>query len=138
MGADHEILNESLALIAPHADQLMRSFYGRLFADHPEVRTLFPAEMDPQRERLLNAIVNLVGAYKQREDLVPGLEALGQRHARYGVVPEHYPIVGRALLAALAEVAGDQWATEHADAWARAYTWTAEVMQQGATAELST
>jgi len=129
---DYELLNESLGLVGPVADQLIRSFYDRVFTGHPQVRSMFPADMTEQREHLLKAVVALVTNYDHREDLVPYLEALGGRHVRYGVVPEHYGIVGQALLASLAEMAGEHWTDEYEGAWARAYTFAAEVMQSGA------
>ncbi len=132
MRTDYELLNESLGLVGPVADQLIRSFYDRVFTGHPQVRSMFPADMTEQREHLLKAVVALVTNYDHREDLVPYLEALGGRHVRYGVVPEHYGIVGQALLASLAEMAGEHWTDEYEGAWARAYTFAAEVMQSGA------
>jgi hemoglobin-like flavoprotein len=129
---DYELLNESLGLVAPVADQLIASFYDRVFTEHPQVRAMFPADMTQQRENLLKAVVALVTNYDHREDLVPYLEALGGRHVRYGVVPEHYGIIGQALLASLAHIAGEHWTDEYEGAWARAYTFAAEVMQSGA------
>jgi len=129
---DSELLSESLGLVAPVADQFVSSFYDRIFAGHPHVREMFPADMTQQREHLLKAVVALVTNYDHREGLVPYLEALGSRHVRYGVVPEHYGIVGQALLATLAEIAGEHWTDEYEGAWARAYTFAAEVMHAGA------
>ena len=36
--------------------------------------------------------------------LVPVLKALGARHAEYKLEPEHFPVVGQALLFALEQV----------------------------------
>jgi hemoglobin-like flavoprotein len=134
---DYVLLNESLGLVAPVADQLIRSFYDRIFAEHPQVRSMFPADMTAQRESLLKAVVALVTNYDHRDDLVPYLEALGLRHVRYGVQPAHYPIVGQTLLASLAQVAGEHWTDEYEGAWARAYTFAAEAMQTGASVGLA-
>ena len=49
---DQRLLKESLDLVAPVADQLIAAFYDRLFTDHPDVRPMFPAVMETQRERL--------------------------------------------------------------------------------------
>jgi methyl-accepting chemotaxis protein len=130
--SDYELLNESFGLVSPVADQLTRSLYDRIFTEYPQIRPMFPAEMKQQREQLLRVLVALVTNYDHREDLVPYLESLGNRHVRYGVVPEHYGIVGTALLSSLAEVAGKHWTDEYEGAWARAYTFAAEVMLDGA------
>jgi hemoglobin-like flavoprotein len=129
---DAQLLQDSLALVAPVADQLIISFYDRLFTAHPEVRPMFPAVMDMQREKLLKAIIALVTHYERPEDLLPALTAMGKRHATYGVRLEHYAIVGQTLLATLADVAGDAWSKELEGAWTRAYTFAAGAMVQGA------
>ncbi len=59
------MLQESLALIAPVADDVITAFYDQLFRDYPQVRPMSPAVMDVQRERLLKAIIALVTHYDQ-------------------------------------------------------------------------
>jgi hemoglobin-like flavoprotein len=60
------------------------------------------------------------------------LGALGAKHVDYAVTPEMYDWVGDSLLNTLAEIAGDDWTPEHAQAWAEAYAAIAELMQSGA------
>jgi hemoglobin-like flavoprotein len=129
---DAQLLKDSLALVAPVADQLIAQFYDRLFTAYPEVRPMFPAVMDAQREKLLKAIIALVTHYERPDDLLPALNAMGKRHATYGVKTEHYALVGQCLLATLADVAGDVWNPELEGAWTRAYTFAAGAMVQGA------
>jgi hemoglobin-like flavoprotein len=134
---DYELLNESLEMVAPVADDLIRMFYDQLFEQHPAVRAMFPADMTEQRERLLKAIVDVVTNYDRREELVPVLADLGKRHVQYGAQPEHFPIVGGILLECLAKVAGDVWNQEYEGAWARMYTFTADTMLAGAAEEVA-
>ena len=68
---DARMLRESLALVAPVAEALIASFYERLFADYPQVRSMFPANMDMQREKLLKAVIALVTHYDTPEALLP-------------------------------------------------------------------
>lgn len=77
--SDAELLNESLGLVAPRADDLIRIFYDQLFATAPAVRALFPQDMTAQRDKVLSAIIAVVGNYHQRDELVPGLQDLGRR-----------------------------------------------------------
>jgi hemoglobin-like flavoprotein len=133
---DAQLLKDSLALVAPVADQLIAQFYERLFAAHPEVRPMFPAVMDAQRDKLLKAIIALVTHYERPEELMPALTAMGKRHATYGVQLEHYAAVGQCLLATLADIAGDVWNDELEGAWTRAYTFAAGAMVQGASEEV--
>jgi hemoglobin-like flavoprotein len=125
---DHRLLQESLGLIAPVADDLIRAFYHQLFTDHPQVRPMFPAVMELQRERLLKAIIALVTHYDQPEQLMPALTAMGRTHAGYGVRLEHYNAVGTTLLATLRTFAASAWTPEHERAWSRAYTFAAGAM----------
>jgi len=135
---DARMLRESLGLVAPVADQLIADFYDRLFAEYPQVRPMFPAVMDLQREKLLKAVIALVTHYDQPEALIPALTVMGQNHVRYGAQMEHYAAVGQTLLATLETYAGDAWTPELAGAWERAYTWAAGTMMRAATAEVAT
>lgn len=138
MRTDYELLNESLELVAPAADELIRTFYDQLFEQHPAVRAMFPDDMTEQRERLLKAIVDVVTNYDRRDELVPVLAELGKRHTQYGAQAEHFPIVGGILLECLGKVAGDHWSQEYEGAWARMYTFAAETMLAGAADEVAT
>jgi hemoglobin-like flavoprotein len=60
------------------------------------------------------------------------LEALGAKHADYGITDVMYDWVGEALLATLAEVAGADWSPALASVWSRAYAAIASAMQAGA------
>jgi len=60
------------------------------------------------------------------------VEALGQRHASYGVIAEHYRLVEQALLWALAQELGARWTAEVEAAWQSAYTLLAATMEAAA------
>jgi hemoglobin-like flavoprotein len=63
--------------------------------------------------------------------LAPALKGLGQRHAAYGVRPEHYPIVGAVLLDTFAACLGKRWTAERRDAWTQAYQAVCALMLEG-------
>ena len=103
---DQRLLKESLDLVAPVADQLIAAFYHRLFTEQPQVRSMFPAAMETQRERLLNAIIAVVTHYDHPENLLPALTAMGKRHQ---VVSPQFGDRGvQAVGVAVPRVAGDQ------------------------------
>ena len=130
--ADAKLLTASLEVVADRANELIASFYDRLFNEYPAVRPMFPANMDAQHDKLLGAIVALVTNYENPEALRPTLEALGAKHDSWGVKPEHYTAVAGCLLATLREFAGDAFTPEVEGAWVRAYTFAAGTMMQGA------
>src|SRR5215212_11188873 len=107
-----DILETSFDLIAPRGDELMDEFYSRLFEAAPGVRPLFPDDMRKQKTMLLGALVLVRKSLRDLDRLVPTLHALGARHVGYGAKPEHYPVVGSALIDAMAAVAGDAWTPE--------------------------
>jgi methyl-accepting chemotaxis protein len=66
-------------------------------------------------------------------DLVaPRGDELGARHVAYGAEPEHYPVVGEVLLAAMADIAGSAWCPRYEQAWADAFAIVAGAMLEGA------
>jgi methyl-accepting chemotaxis protein len=114
-------------------EELTARFYRRLFEVAPATRALFPGtDLRRQEHALLSALVALRGALREPAALVPPLEQLGARHVRYGVRPEHYPVVGAVLLEVMAEVGGARWRSEYSAEWARALQFVADAMLAGA------
>jgi len=135
MALEVETLEESFDLVAPQGDELIRTFYDRLFEAAPAVKPLFAnVDMERQRQALLNMLVVLRESLRDLDDIVPDLEDLGARHAEYGAQPAHYPVVGEILIAAMTEVAGDKWKPEYTAAWQEAYGVVQNVMLSGAAA----
>jgi NAD(P)H-flavin reductase/hemoglobin-like flavoprotein len=66
----------------------MTYFYGHLFAAEPEIRAVFPAAMDAQRQRFYRALCRIAATGPGR--LTSDLAALGRGHRKYGVRKEHY------------------------------------------------
>ncbi len=134
MSLDLQALETSFDLVAPRGDELMDEFYSRLFAAAPAVRPLFPDDMQRQKTMLLGALVLLRKSLRNLDAIVPKLRELGARHVAYGAKPEHYPVVGTVLIAAMAAVAGDEWKPEHEAAWGAAFEIVAATMIEGAAA----
>src|SRR5262249_50491926 len=132
MSLDLDALETSFDLVAPRGDELMDEFYTRLFAAAPAVRPLFPEDMGPQKTMLLAALVLLRKSLRNLDAIVPTLRRLGACHVAYGARPEHYPLVGKTLIASLAAVAGDAWTPKLERAWVGAYELVATVMLEGA------
>jgi putative protein-disulfide isomerase len=132
---DLDVLEASFDLVAPQGDRLMDVFYSRLFAAAPAVRPLFAGiDLRRQKSMLLAALVLLRKSLRDLDAVIPTLRGLGARHVAYGARPEHYPVVGEVLIAAMAEVAADDWRPEYERAWAAAFDVVAGVMLDGAAA----
>jgi methyl-accepting chemotaxis protein len=122
------LLESSFALLAPRAAELVANFYARLFERHPEVRELFPEDMNEQEKKLAGALELVVRSARRPEKLSPTLARLGKAHTKLGAVPAHYEAVGKILLETMADLAGEAWTDEISKAWAATYSWVAETM----------
>ncbi|MFI1366958.1 globin domain-containing protein [Streptomyces griseochromogenes] len=125
---DALVIRRTMAEIAPIADKVTSYFYALLFVRHPEVRPMFPAAMDTQRDRLLKALLTAAEHIDNTPVLVDYLQNLGRGHRKYGTRPEHYPAVGECLIGALSKYAAAVWDPETEEAWVRAYTTISQVM----------
>ena len=61
--------------------------------------------------------------------LIPVLQALGKRHANYGVESAHFAVVGEALIWTLADGLGDQFTPEVKEAWLQTWATIVSVME---------
>jgi len=118
----------SFAKIVPIADQAAALFYDRLFETAPEVRALFGDNMHSQGQKLMAALSTVVNNLGQIERIAPMACDLAKRHLAYGVRPEHYAVVGTALLWTLEQGLGDEFTPALRTAWAAAYSTSSEAM----------
>lgn len=125
---DAVLIRRTLADVAPVADKVTSYFYALVFSSHPEMRGMFPAAMDVQRDRLLKALLTAAEHIDDPEVLTPYLRRLGTGHRKYGTLAGHYPVVGEALIGALARYAEATWGPEAEAAWVRAYTAISQIM----------
>ncbi|MEV8631646.1 globin domain-containing protein [Streptosporangium sp. NPDC051023] len=128
MSLNPRLVKESFAVIEPVADKAAAYFYGRLFAESPHLRAMFPPAMDVQRDRLFSALTRIVWSLDSPDSLSSFLGQLGRDHRKYGVLAEHYTTVGNALLATVRRFAAEVWTAEMEAAWLAAYTAAANIM----------
>jgi hemoglobin-like flavoprotein len=127
-----ELLETSFQAIAPHGEAFVTAFYERLFTNYPQTRAFFAStDMKEQRKKLLGALILVIQNLRKPEVLTSALKGLGQRHVKYGVQPEHYPIVGTILLETFADFLGEDWTPEYHDAWVQAYKAICSIMLEG-------
>lgn len=115
-----ELVQSSFAQVVPIAGVAASLFYDRLFELDPALRGMFRGDMAEQGKKLMTMIGTVVGGLKSLDRIVPGIQALGARHAAYGVRDEHYDVVGAALLWTLAKGLGAAFTDEVRDAWTAA------------------
>ncbi|MFF0136930.1 globin domain-containing protein [Streptomyces sp. NPDC005227] len=132
---DAVLVRRTMAEVGPVADKVTSYFYALLFVRHPELRPLFPAAMDTQRDRLLKALLTAAEHIDNTDVLVSYLQNLGRGHRKYGTRPEHYPAVGECLIGSLSHYAAAVWDPETEAAWVRTYTTISQVMIDAAAAD---
>jgi hemoglobin-like flavoprotein len=126
------IVKTSFAAVAPIAEQAGMMFYGRLFTVDPSLRPLFKGDIEEQSRTLMRMIAVAVNGLDQLDTIVPAVQALGVRHAGYGVTNAHYDTVAGALLWTLGQGLGAAFTPEVEAAWVEAYTLLATTMQAAA------
>ena len=127
------LIRTSWAAVEPIADTAAGLFYSRMFELDPAIERLFRrTDMAGQRKILMQTLSVVVKSLDKLDQLVPAVQALGRRHAGYGVRDEHYDTVGGAMLEMLAEVLGAEFTPDVREAWATFYSATAKAMKRGA------
>lgn len=133
MSLQVEVLEQSFEQIKPQANEFVSSFYENLFSANPEAKPLFAhTDMAKQKKMLLSSLVLVVENLRKPEVLSSTLQGLGARHVKYGALPEHYPLVGNALLKTFADYLGEQWTPTVEQAWTEAYGAITALMLDGA------
>jgi NAD(P)H-flavin reductase/hemoglobin-like flavoprotein len=126
------LLKESWSLVEDRQDRLGAHFYALMFLKYPELREMFPVQMDLQRARLLGAIVTAIQNFDDPERVDEYLRQLGRDHRKFYVEPAHFDQVKFALLESLRVHAGDDWNLQFEQAWSDVYDMIAAKMIAGA------
>jgi nitric oxide dioxygenase len=128
-----QLIRASWSAVEPIADDAAKLFYARLTELDPRAAALLRhVDMDRQRMLLMQTLGVVVSNIDRLDQIVPEVEALGRRHAGYGVGAEQYATVGSALLWTLERGLGNEFTEQTAHAWADAYRRVSSVMVEAA------
>lgn len=126
------IVSATVPLLESGGEALVRHFYLTLFHDHPEVVPFFNQSNQQggaQQRALANGILAYAKNIDRLEALGPLVATIVNKHVSLQIQPEHYPLVGAALLKAIREVLGAETATDAViEAWAAAYGQLADIL----------
>jgi hemoglobin-like flavoprotein len=126
------LVKTSFAQVKEQGDLLPALFYSRLFELEPAIRPLFIHDLAEQGRKLLATLELAVRGLAEPQTIIPAIKQLGRRHVQYGVLDEHYALVGEALIWSLSEVLGEQFTPKVAAAWAEALALLAGLMKEAA------
>lgn len=110
-------------------------FYSKLFRIAPKLRHMFSTTTEEQSKKLVEMLNIIVGRLNRLDELTEDIRQLAIRHAGYGVKPEHYTVVGTALLWTLAKGLGKDWTKDVEDAWVACYSLLADTMINASSVE---
>jgi hemoglobin-like flavoprotein len=96
-------------------------FYSKLFYDNPELRKMFPQDMENQYKKIIDMLSMIVARLEKPDELKGEIVDMARRHEGYGVKPHHYNLVGQALLWTLQKALGKEWNDEMSAAWINCY-----------------
>jgi nitric oxide dioxygenase len=117
--------------VAQHAEAITRRFYSLMFTANPEVKAFFNQahqHSGGQQKALAGAICAFAVNIDNLAVLGPAVELIAQKHCSLGVQAEHYPIVGKHLLAAIQDILGPAATPEILGAWGQAYGLLADIL----------
>lgn len=124
------IVKATAPAVAIHAEAITRRFYTLMFTGDPAVQAYFNQAHQysgGQQRALAGAICAYAANIDNLAALGPAVELIAQKHCSLGIKAEHYPIVGKHLLAAIKDVLGEAATDEVIAAWSEAYGFLAEI-----------
>lgn len=118
---------------------LMRSktvsdlFYSQLFWADQSLIPMFTHSREEQGRHLMHMLSAAISLLDEPEELRALMAELGRRHVAYGVQKKHYPLFGKALLAALERALGEgSFNAEVKSAWVQFFSVIAAMAIEGA------
>lgn len=126
-----ELVKATVPVLREHGVALTSHFYKRMLSHNPELMQVF--NMGHQHAGFQQqALAGAVLAYAENIENLPALLGavahIANKHVSVGIRAEHYPIVGKHLIASIKEVLGDAATPELIDAWTAAYMQLADVL----------
>lgn len=103
-------------------------FYSKLFIQNPELRPMFTGDMHAQYRKLIDMLGIIVARLDRLDLLTEDIVAMARRHTAYGVRPEHYKMVGEALIWTLKQGFGRDWNAPIEEAWLNCYRTLSDTM----------
>lgn len=131
------LVRNTFDMVVPIADLMAALFYGRLFELEPTTRPMFHGDLPLQGNKLMMTLAMVVQGLDNMEPILPTVHQLGHQHTSYGVRPDHYDLVGEALMWTLDHGLGEAFTPETEEAWMAAYNVMAEAMQETSRTQLT-
>ena len=126
-----DLIRASAPALAAKGSDITRRMYAILFRDD-HIKELFNHANQGEGGSQVKALAAAILAYAENIDnleaLVPVVERIAHKHIGYHILPEHYPFVAKAILAAITDVLGPAATPQLLAAWGEAYWFLADIL----------
>lgn len=125
------LVKATVPVLREHGVALTSHFYKRMLSHNPELMQVFNQghqRAGAQQQALAGAVLAYAENIENLGVLLNAVKHIANKHVSVGIRAEHYPIVGKHLLASIREVLGEAATPELIDAWATAYGQLANVL----------
>lgn len=129
--ASRPYIDASVPVLRKHGLAITRLFYANMLGAHPELTRIFNMGNQAngaQQQSLAAAVFAYAANIGAPAALGPVVNRIVHKHVSVGIRAEHYPIVGKHLLEAIAATLGDAATPALLDAWAEAYNSLAKLL----------
>jgi nitric oxide dioxygenase len=128
--ASRPYIDASVPVLRAHGLAITKTFYSNVFAELPALTNLFNMGNQAngaQQQSLASAVFAYAANIGNPAAVGPVVERIVHKHVSVGIRAEHYPIVGRHLLGAIAQTLGDAATPALLAAWDEAYNALANI-----------
>src|SRR5690349_14098791 len=118
--ASRPYIDASVPVLREHGLAITSLFYKNMLGEHPELTRLFNMGNQAsgvQQQSLASAVFAYAANIGNAGALGRVVKRIVHKHVSIGIRAEHYPIVGRHLLTAIAQTLGDAATPPLLDAW---------------------
>lgn len=122
------IIKATAPVLKEKGEEITTVMYEFLFERNPELKDLFKNAEPDQHKKLAAAVYAYAANIDKLEVLGKGIEAMAVTHVKTNIQPEHYPLVGAAILSAIEKVLGEAATPDIMAAWKEAYFFLADVL----------
>jgi len=126
-------IDASVPVLRQHGLTITKLFYANMLSEHPELTRIFNMgnqASGAQQQSLASAVFAYAANIGNPSALGPVVTRIVHKHVSVGIRAEHYPIVGRHLLGAIAATLGGAATAPLLDAWKEAYNSLAKLLIQ--------
>jgi hemoglobin-like flavoprotein len=123
-----DLLRHGLRIMLSRKEIAAEVFYANLFEIAPDLRPMFTEDIVGQTEKVMFAFGAVVGQIHDLDACRDMTRDLAVRHLSYGVVPDHYALVGHAVMRTLETALEDDFTPEMDAVWRKAYDAIADAM----------